>query len=229
MMKDAKSTFPHVTLESDKGLRLCGDGSALSARGNDGTVAFTNVTSSTDPSTFRWRLHYPANDDDDNDDILFHMVMLTKVELDSQLDGEEMILSPGLGNSSTDPDHTNHLQNPISYGPSPKVKQLAMINSKIKWNGKQLSFDELNRLIEGRFEDYGMSHLVNWKFLDVFDQHGYKVLKFFPRVCLKSEDLEKQNGALYWSLKQICQKGAAIIHRHEQKQDGMQTWLDLLV
>lgn len=58
----------------------------------------------------------------------------------------------------------------------------------------------------------------------------YKVLKFFPRVQLKGEDLEKQNAMLYGSLKQICGKGAAwaIIWKHEHKRDGMRTWLDLL-
>jgi hypothetical protein len=41
---------------------------------------------------------------------------------------------------------------------------------------------------------------------------------------------QKQNGTLYGSLKQICQKGAAsaILWRHEQKRDGMSTWSELL-
>jgi hypothetical protein len=158
------------------------------------------------------------------------MVTPTKDDLDAPIDRDDTILSPGLGNPAVDPEHINRIQNPVSYGPTQKTKQLTMINSKVQWNGKRSSFDELKRLIEGHFEGYGASYLVNRKFLDVYEMHGYKVLKFFPRVRMKCEDLEKQNATLYGSLKQICRKGAAraIIRKHERKRDGMCTWLDLL-
>jgi hypothetical protein len=41
-----------------------------------------------------------------------------------------------------------------------------MINSKIEWNGKPSSFDELKGLIEGHFEGNGASYLVHHCFLD---------------------------------------------------------------
>jgi N6-adenosine-specific RNA methylase IME4 len=65
--------------------------------------------------------------------------------------------------------------------------------------------------------------------LDKYELHGYKVLRLFPRVRLKPDELEK-NATLYGSLKQICPKGAAkaLIWKYKQKRDGMRTWLDLL-
>lgn len=62
------------------------------------------------------------------------------------------------------------------YGAKPPARQLAMINSKVEWNGKRSSFDELKALLEGHFEGHGASYLVNRSFLDVYVTHGYKVL-----------------------------------------------------
>ena len=64
----------------------------------------------------------------------------------------------------------------------PKVKQLAMISSKIKWNGKQSSFDELKQVAVGHFDGNSSSYLINQKFLNIYDEYdGHKVLHFFPR------------------------------------------------
>lgn len=57
-----------------------------------------------------------------------------------------------------------------------------MISSKVQWGGMQSDFNELKQLlIEGYFKGHGASYnLVNWKFLETYDTHGYKVLRFFP-------------------------------------------------
>ena len=81
-----------------------------------------------------------------------------------------------------------------------------MISSKFQWNGKRNSFDKVKRLVEGHFEGYGGAYLVSRKFIKIYLEHGYKVLRFFPRIRIGHEDLEKQNGTLYGSLKQICWK-----------------------
>jgi hypothetical protein len=52
-------------------------------------------------------------------------------------------LHPAKEVQKTDPAYTNHLQNLDSYGPTLTLKALAMINSKVEWNGKRSSFDEL--------------------------------------------------------------------------------------
>ena len=72
--------------------------------------------------------------------------------------------------------YVSHLQNPDSYGSPTKAKQLPMINSKVQWNGKHTSFDEMKRLIEGHFEGYGAAYLMNQKFIKVYIEHGFKVL-----------------------------------------------------
>jgi hypothetical protein len=143
---------------------------------------------------------------------------------------DKTILTPGLGSPATDAAYSNHLQNPDAYGPLSKIKQLLMINSKVQWNGKRSSFDEMKRLVEGHFEGYGAAYLVSRKFIKIYMEHGFKVLRFFPRICINPEDLEKQNGTLYGSLKQICRKGAglAILHKHEARHDGMRTWSEFL-
>jgi hypothetical protein len=105
-----------------------------------------------------------------------------------------------------------------------------MINSKVEWNGKQSGFDELKALLEGHFEGHGASYLVNRKFLDVYMEHGYKVLQHFPRVLIDHATLERQNATLYGSIKQICRKGAGrpILRKYERTRDGMATWIGFL-
>jgi hypothetical protein len=182
----------------------------------------------TDHSTevFLRKLDYA---DDEPADLL-HMVTPTKEELESPMRPEATFLTPAHGSPATDPAYKSRLQNPDMYGAIAKTKQLPMISSKFQWNGKRNTFDEVKRLVEGHFEGYGGAYLVNRKFITVYIEHGYKVLRFFPRIRLGHEDLEKQNGTLYGSLKQICRKGAAsaILRRHEQKRDGMRTWYELL-
>ena len=158
------------------------------------------------------------------------MVTPTKEELETPMRAGTTLLTPGHGSPATDLAYNNCLQNPDAYGPIVKTKQLPMISSKFQWNGKRNSFDEVKRLVEGHFEGYGGAYLVSRKFIKIYLEHGYKVLRFFPRIRIGHEDLEKQNGTLYGSLKQICRKGAAsaILRRHEQKRDGMSTWSELL-
>jgi hypothetical protein len=158
------------------------------------------------------------------------MASPTQAELDALYDPDKHLLTPGQGSSKVDLDYINRLQNQDSYSPTLTSKALAMINSKVEWNGKHSSFDKLKGLIKGQFKGNGASYLIHHCFLDKYELHGCEVLHFFPRVRLKPKDLEKQNATLYGSLKQICCKGAAkaLIWKYEQKRDGMRTWLDLL-
>jgi hypothetical protein len=181
-----------------------------------------------DPSTEGFLRKLDYSDEEPAD--LLHMVTPTKEELETPMRTEATLLTPGHGSPATDSAYNNRLQNPDAYGPIVKTKQLPMISSKFQWNGKRNSFDEVKRLVEGHFEGYGSAYLVSRKFIKIYLEHGYKVLRFFPRIRIGHEDLEKQNGTLYGSLKQICRKGAAsaILRRHEQKRDGMSTWSELL-
>jgi hypothetical protein len=184
-------------------------------------------TTGTPGKSFTRQLDYP-DDDEDNDGLLF-MASPTQVELDdpfdpnNPFDPNKHLLTPSQGSPQMDPTYTNGLQNLDSYGLILTSKTLAMIDNKIEWNGKCSSFDE------GHFEGNGASYLIHHHFLEKYELHGYKVLRFFPHVRLRPEELEKQNGPLYGSLKQICCKGAAmdLIWNYEQKRDGMLTWLDL--
>jgi hypothetical protein len=162
---------------------------------------------------------------------MLDMVIPTDVDFQTPTRGEDKtILSPGHGSPGTDPAYTNRLQNSDLYGNVSKVKQLPMINSKVQWNGKRSTFDEMKRLIEGHFEGYGAAYLVSRKFIKIYMEHGNKVLCFFPWICIRVDDLEKQNGTLYGSLKQICRKGAglAVLRKHEARRDGMKTWIEFL-
>jgi hypothetical protein len=78
--------------------------------------------------------------------------------------------------------YNHRLQNPDSYGPLSKVKQLPMINSKVQWNGKCSSLDEMKRLIEGHFEGYRAAYLVSQKFIKVYIKHRFNFLQFFPCI-----------------------------------------------
>jgi hypothetical protein len=130
------------------------------------------------------------------------MASPTQAELEAAYDPDKHhLLTPGEGSPKMDPAYTNHLQNPNSYGPTITLKTLAMINSKVKWNGKRSSFDKLKGLIEGHFEGDGASYLIHLHFLDKYEVHGYKVLRFFPGDRLEPKELEKQNATLYGSLK----------------------------
>jgi hypothetical protein len=96
-----------------------------------------NIDGNNNISDFARRLDYP----DEDDEGLLRMVTPTKAELETPFDSEKSLLSPSLGRPSTDPAYKNRLQNPDSYGPT-HAKPLAMINSKVQWNGKRSSFDE---------------------------------------------------------------------------------------
>jgi hypothetical protein len=75
---------------------------------------------------------------------LLDMVMPMDEELRTPMKSEEKtILTPGLGSPGTDAAYSNRLQNPDSYGPLSKIKQLPMINSNVQWNGKRSSFNEM--------------------------------------------------------------------------------------
>jgi hypothetical protein len=91
-------------------------------------------------------------------------------------------LTPASGDPSNNPAYSQCLLNPDLYGAKTNTKSLAMVNSKVQWNGKRSSFDELKALLEGHFEGYGASYLVNRKFMDTYALHGCKVLRFFPRL-----------------------------------------------
>ena len=132
----------------------------------------------TDPSTeaFLRKLDYTEDEPAD----LLHMVTPTKEELESLMRPEATFLTPGHGSPATDPAYKNRLQNPDTYGAIAKTKQLPMISSKFQWNGKRSTFDEVKRLVEGHFEGYGGAYLVNRKFIKVYIENRYKVLRFFP-------------------------------------------------
>jgi hypothetical protein len=161
------------------------------------------------------------------------MVMPMDEELQTPTKSKDKtLLTPGLRSPEMDTAYSNQLQNPDSYGPLSKIKQLlSMINSKVQWNRKCSSFDEMKRLIEGHFEGYGAAYLVSQKFIKVYYiKHVFKVLQFFPCIRIRINHLEKQNGTLYGSLKQICQKsaGLVILQKHEVQCDGMRTWIEFL-
>ena len=105
-----------------------------------------------------------------------------------------------------------------------------MISTKVKWNGHCKSFDELKAVVEGHFNEYGASHLVHPDFIATYLEHGYRAPLWYPDLKITPVILEKQNCALYGSLKQICQSKAAqvIIKRHESQYNGMKTWHDFL-
>ena len=72
---------------------------------------------------------------------------------------------------------------------------------------------------------------MSQKFIKVYYiEHVFKVLQFFPCIRIRINHLEKQNGTLYGSLKQICQKsaGLVILQKHEVQCDGMRTWIEFL-
>ena len=79
-----------------------------------------------------------------------------------------------------------------------------MISTKVKWNGCHESFDELKAVVEGHFNGYGASHLVHPDFIATYLEHGYRTLLWYPDLKITPVTLEKQNCALYGSLKQIC-------------------------
>jgi hypothetical protein len=114
------------------------------------STAATNVPqSATGGESMVKKLDYSANDD--VEDLLF---MVDPVEQDPQSpEGlDKHVMTPANGQPATDPAFSNRLQNPDTYGTKTSLKQLAMINSKIQWNGKRSSFDELKALLEGHFE-----------------------------------------------------------------------------
>ena len=84
--------------------------------------------------------------------------------------------------------------------------------------------------MEGHFDGYGASHLVHPDFIDTYLKQGYRTPLWYPDLKLTPVILEKQNCALYGSLKQICWSKAAqvIIKRHESQCDGIKTWHDFL-
>ena len=79
---------------------------------------------------------------------------------------------------------------------------------KVKWNGRCETFNELKAIVEGHFDGYGATHLVHPEFIMTYLQHGYKTPLWYPDLKLTPISLEKQNCALYGSLKQICQSKA---------------------
>jgi hypothetical protein len=87
-----------------------------------------------DPSTeaFLGKLDYPEDEPAD----LLHMVTPTKEELETPMRSEVTLLTPGHGSPAMDTAYSNRLQNPDTYGPVIKTKQLPMISSKFQWNGK---------------------------------------------------------------------------------------------
>ena len=105
-----------------------------------------------------------------------------------------------------------------------------MISTKIKWNGRRESFDELKAVVEGHFDGCGASHLVHPDFIATYLAQGYRTPLWYPDLKITPVILEKQNCVLYGSLKQICRSKAAqaIIKRHESQRDGMKTWHDFL-
>ena len=84
-----------------------------------------------------------------------------------------------------------------------------MISTKVKWNGHHESFEELKAVVEGHFDGYGASHLVHPDFIASYLEHGYRAPLWYPDLKITLVTLEKQNCALYGSLKQICQSKAA--------------------
>ena len=86
--------------------------------------------------------HLDYQDEEAGD--LLDMMMPTDKDLQMPMPLEDKtVLTPGLGSPGTDMAYINCLQNPGSYGPLSKVKQLPMINSKVQWNGKCSSFNEM--------------------------------------------------------------------------------------
>jgi hypothetical protein len=139
-------------------------------------------------------------------------------------------LTPASRDPSNNPAYSQRLLNPDLYGGKTNTKSLAMVNSKVQWKGKRSSFDEFKALLEGHFEGYGASYLVNQKFMDTYALHGYKVLRFFPRLCIDRVTLEQHNATLFGSIKQICGKGVgrSILRKHEPTPDGIGTWLGFI-
>ena len=92
-----------------------------------------------------------------------------------------------------------------------------MISMKIKWNGQCESFDELKAVMEGHFNGCGASHLVHPDFIATYLAQGYRTPLWYPDLKITPVIPEKQNCALYGSLKQICRSKAAqaIMKRHE--------------
>ena len=84
-----------------------------------------------------------------------------------------------------------------------------MISTKVKWNGRHETFDELKAIVEGHFDGYGATHLVHPEFIATYLQHGYRTPLWYPDLKLTPITLEKQSCTLYGSLKQICRSKAA--------------------
>jgi hypothetical protein len=161
-----------------------------------------STTDETIPASnlFIRQLDYP--EDNDNVSRILHM----EEPLDEP-GSFKPFLTPARGDPSNNPANSQRPLNPDLYGAKTNTKSLAMMNSKVQWNGKRSSFDEFKALLEGHFEGYGASYLVNQKFMDTYALHGYKVLHFFPRLHINRATLEQHNATLFGSIKQICRKG----------------------
>jgi hypothetical protein len=170
-----------------------------------------------DTHSFARQLDYP-DDDEDNDGLLF-MASCTQVELDAPYDPNKHLLTPGQGSQKTDPAYTNRLQNPDSYSPTLTSKAFAMINSKVEWNGKCSSFDELKGLIEGHFKGNGASHFVHHCFLDKYEVLGYKVLHFFPCVS-NPKNLRNKCDFVWESQANLSQRSSQDSHLEIRTETG---------
>jgi hypothetical protein len=193
------------------------EGTPLSAKPKKATPSMTDNTTILASNNFIRHLDYPADEDDASG--ILHMEEPSDEPAPFP---DKPFLTPANGDPSNNPAYTQQLLNPDLYGGKTNTKSLAMVNSKIQLNGKRSSFDEFKALLEGHFEGYGASYLVNRKFMDTYALHGYKVLRFFPRLCIDRATLEQHNATLFGSIKQICRKGVgrSILRKHEPWEHG---------
>jgi hypothetical protein len=209
--------------EEEEEASLSNDEEGFKPHSTPGTADDSTILAS---NNFIRHLDYPEDDDDASG--ILHMEE-PKPD-DPTFISDKSFLTPASGDPSTNPAFSQRLLNPDLYGGKTTTKSVAMVNSKIQWNGKRSSFDEFKALLEGHFEGYGASYLVNRKFMDTYAIHGYKVLRFFPCLRIDRATLEQHNVTLFGSIKQICRKGAgrSILRKHEPTRNGMGTWLGFL-
>ena len=72
---------------------------------------------------------------------------------------------------------------------------------QVNWDGHHETFDELNAIVEGHCDGYGATHLVHLDFITTNLEKEYKTCAWYPDLKLMAISLEKQNCALYSSLK----------------------------
>ena len=102
---------------------------------------------------------------------------------------------------------------------------------QVKFSGKLEDFEVYKAVFEGHFIQTGMSYLFQTAFQDAYMLYGVDCINYIKDPLLPSQELlMKDIRVLYGALKQSCTNGAGkvILLKHEQTQDGLKAWREML-